>query len=491
MHLHKLAQSGITHLLVPAFFIVAVGGIGVYVLALSHAATGDTITSGIAGKCLDDWQSSSTNGNKADLYTCNKTGAQQWTETASHQLKNNNGACLDNWQAKNANRNPIKMYSCSTSTTKVDPAEVWEAYEGGFRNPATGKCLNDPGSSTTNGTELILYTCVSSEPKNQVWTVIAPASGGGGNGGGSTTAPTPTPTPTPTPPTTSSSSAKYAPPTGKAYLGWSGPVGNISAFDKAAGITTQPAIYNGYTAADGDMNPIISMASSTNEAPMISWNVTMSGGAITNGSEDSYLEKQAAEAKAYGKPIFIRLDWEMNGTWYSNYDNPSTTPAEYIASWQHIYNIFKTDAPNAAFVWCPNVGDPNGMPADDWYPGDSYVDWVALDAYPEFSNPATTVVTETDGMDDFATFAAAHNKPLMLAEWALGELGSDSAPDNSAVMDIVFGWANKYPDTVGALVYFDNVTQGTDFTLESHPNAAASFRSYTGSGSRYILTVNQ
>jgi hypothetical protein len=36
-------------------------------------------------------------------------------------------------------------------------------------NPATGKCLDDPASNTTNGTQLVLWTCNGGA--NQHWTL--------------------------------------------------------------------------------------------------------------------------------------------------------------------------------------------------------------------------------------------------------------------------------------------------------------------------------
>ncbi len=51
---------------------------------------------GIAGKCIDNLNSATTNNNSVGLYTCDKTGAQAWTVDATGSwpgtIVNSNGA---------------------------------------------------------------------------------------------------------------------------------------------------------------------------------------------------------------------------------------------------------------------------------------------------------------------------------------------------------------------------------------------------------------
>ena len=65
-----------------------------------------------------------------------------------------------------------------------------------------------------------------------------------------------------------------------------------------------------------------------------------------------------------------------------------------------------------------------GAGADAYYPGDAYVDWLALDAYnwvgcapgkPAAWRPLAQVA------GPFRSFGLAHGKPLMLAEWGSAE----------------------------------------------------------------------
>jgi hypothetical protein len=47
---------------------------------------------------------------------------------------------------------------------------VWQPYNGGYRNPASGRCLDVPGSSRADGTQLVLWDCNGGS--NQKWTIL-------------------------------------------------------------------------------------------------------------------------------------------------------------------------------------------------------------------------------------------------------------------------------------------------------------------------------
>ena len=121
------------------------------------------VTSGMAGKCLDDFAATSANGTKADLYSCNGTGAQRWT-TASNGTLQTNGKCLDVTGAATGNGALIELWDCNGGAN-----QIWHAQNGALVNPASGRCLDDPGFSTTDGTQLDLWDCNSGT--NQKWTM--------------------------------------------------------------------------------------------------------------------------------------------------------------------------------------------------------------------------------------------------------------------------------------------------------------------------------
>jgi Ricin-type beta-trefoil lectin domain/Beta-galactosidase len=127
---------------------------------------GGAVTSGLAGKCLDDFGNTGANGTKADLYDCNGGAAQNWTYTGGTLRAN--GACLDitGGTAATANGTLVQLWSCSGAAN-----QQWTAQNGTLVNPASGKCLDDPALSTVNGTQLDIWTCGGGA--NQQWKLPA------------------------------------------------------------------------------------------------------------------------------------------------------------------------------------------------------------------------------------------------------------------------------------------------------------------------------
>jgi Ricin-type beta-trefoil lectin domain len=121
------------------------------------------VTSGMSGKCLDDFGGSSANGAKADLWDCNGTGAQQWTVTGDTLQAN--GKCLDIiGSGSTANGSLVDLWTCNGGGN-----QQWVAKNGTLVNPASGRCLDDPAFSTTNGTQLDIWDCNGGV--NQNWTL--------------------------------------------------------------------------------------------------------------------------------------------------------------------------------------------------------------------------------------------------------------------------------------------------------------------------------
>ncbi|MHA6757528.1 glycoside hydrolase family 3 C-terminal domain-containing protein [Streptacidiphilus sp. PAMC 29251] len=131
---------------------------------------------GVGGLCLDLASDSNTDGAKVDVYTCNGTNGQEWTE-ASNSTVQAAGKCLDAKAAGTSVGTLVDLFTCNGTG-----AQVWQPQaNGALLNPASGTCLTDPNSSTTVGTQVILSTCASTA--NQSWTSPAATVGGSGSGG--------------------------------------------------------------------------------------------------------------------------------------------------------------------------------------------------------------------------------------------------------------------------------------------------------------------
>lgn len=113
---------------------------------------------------------------------------------------------------------------------------------------------------------------------------------------------------------------------------------------------------------------------------------------FVNGSKatlnaDDYYNTWAKEIKQYKKPIYLRLAHEMNGNWYPWGAANGNTPETYVAFWRHVHDIFEQNkVKNVKWVWCVN-NDPAST-IKSYYPGDNYVDVVAVDGY-NFGNTKT------------------------------------------------------------------------------------------------------
>jgi hypothetical protein len=167
----------------PSYFCTASAGYdgptGVGTLAsvvpLTSSGTSRTgeISSGIAGKCVDNYLGGTANYNKIDIYGCNGSVPQQWTVQADGTIRIQ-GKCLDNRGNVNANKNTVDLYDCIGS-----PAQQWRVrYPNALENPSTSKCLDDPNSTTTDTTQLDIYTCNQSAAQQWALPYATPTSTG-------------------------------------------------------------------------------------------------------------------------------------------------------------------------------------------------------------------------------------------------------------------------------------------------------------------------
>jgi mannan endo-1,4-beta-mannosidase len=207
--------------------------------------------------------------------------------------------------------------------------------------------------------------------------------------------------------------------------------------------------------------------------------------AVNNGSQDAWIAGRAEAIKALDFKVFLRPLWEMNGDWgmpwHGVANGGSSGPAKYVAAWRRIVGIFRQrGAGNAIWVWSPNC---DSQPNDPWnhfsayYPGDSFVDWVACDGYNRGTSQAwsswrswaSVFGTNWDGRP--SVYAAYPSKPFMVAETASCEQGGDKgAWISQARADIKASFPN-----LKAFVWFDEHKE-CDWRAESSAGALAAFR---------------
>jgi hypothetical protein len=218
--------------------------------------------------------------------------------------------------------------------------------------------------------------------------------------------------------------------------------------------------------------------------PMISWDPAEGGAgiplsAIADGRYDRYIKTAAAAAAGAGAPIFIRFAHEMNlpGSAFGP-GKDGNTPAEFVAAWRHVVSLFRAaGTTNVRWVWSPNTDCSGHCPFTAFYPGDRWVDWVALDGY----NYAAV-----DGIRWYSfkqIFGASYRilshltaKPMMVGETGSTELGGSKAA-------WIRGMGQSLATTfkhVRALVWFQRIKE-TDWRINSSPSSLAAFRAVVAS----------
>jgi hypothetical protein len=155
---------------------------------------------------------------------------------------------------------------------------------------------------------------------------------------------------------------------------------------------------------------------------------------IIAGSYDAAITTWATNIKNWGKPLFLRPWWEMNGSWFGwgSGGSGGLSASQYKAMFQRFWSVCDAaGADNISWVWCPNYILTSGAPVtllDSLYPGDGYVDWVGFDAY--------NVVPHYGSWVDFTTMcqltydtlqALAPSKPIIICEFGCGETGGSKA----------------------------------------------------------------
>jgi hypothetical protein len=326
---------------------------------------------------------------------------------------------------------------------------------------------------------------------------------------------------------------RYEPADGRIYSGVS-TRGVDAELDSFLSVSAQPsvAIHNRFNRR-GDpegFDVILADLKRRNLTGMISWSLfegnfyspSTPGGnhaSIARGDLDGYILQRAAEVRAYGAPLFLRLHWEMNHDFFAwavygedGRVREGNTHADFRASWRRAVILFRGGSraavnaalaaaglpglttgdasvpatPNVAWAWVPGSGE--GQPGDDvhaYWPGDDYVDWVGVDWYPQAAGDAGLLQARADapaGPNElyrrYSALAEAAGKPFMIGEW--GVFGQD----RPVWVGDMFAWLAERPMAKAAL-YFNIDADDRNSRLQDFPQSAAAYRAGIA-GSRWV-----
>jgi hypothetical protein len=292
----------------------------------------------------------------------------------------------------------------------------------------------------------------------------------GGGGGGSSSTPF-----TLTAPPVTTQTGLLVPAAGHAYFGaYVNPTGAFSEGtlnNIQASIGRKLAIDHHYLgwnqlAASGYSWSIEDADVAAGSIPLVNLNCGPYNSDIIAGTYDSQIIAIADNVKAFGHPMFFNYWWEMNdietsdnrtGCYDPVHDGTAAgvppgffSPANYIAAWRHIFNIFNAQGATNA-VWVFNFDGGGGQKPAQYYPGDAYVNWLGYDAY---ARTIGETFTETNDPAYARAIGINPTKPVMVCETGV------QATDNqlawlSGVNTIM---PTRYPN-IRAWLYWDSDAQ--------------------------------
>jgi mannan endo-1,4-beta-mannosidase len=225
--------------------------------------------------------------------------------------------------------------------------------------------------------------------------------------------------------------------------------------------------------------------------PMVTWEPFLCNAASTpadvevragNGEYDAYLNSWATRLKTFlsgadgtfgtadDRRVYIRLGHEMNGDWYPwGAVMGGNSPADYARMWQRVVGIFRAKgmtATHVQWVWTANNDDVGAFAAEQFYPGDSYVDWVAIDGY-NWGESQTWSNWETP--DEVYGNMTGRLRALTSKPLALTETGSTTSTLSGVSVAAKLQWTTDFFNYLAArdvrLVAWFNEDKETDWAI--------------------------
>ena len=253
---------------------------------------------------------------------------------------------------------------------------------------------------------------------------------------------------------------------------------------------TQTTFYNSTADICTNRGALVTMDMDTGSVPLRD---------IAAGKYDSYIAAWAKNVKAWGRPFFLRLDTEMNGTWeaYGPGGTNSNTPQDFINMWRHFHDVAVANgATNITWFWVPNVGTTTAgstYSLDQFYPGDAYVDWTGLDGYNQDATYTGFYSLFKPSYDMLLSIAPT--KPIGIGETSSHEYGGQKA---GWITDALTTQLPRNFPKIKMLLWFNwRIYENgvwKDWPIESSATAQAAFKagiasSYYTPGSSSIVNL--
>ena len=156
-------------------------------------------------------------------------------------------------------------------------------------------------------------------------------------------------------------------------------------------------------------------------------------------------------------PIFLQLFPEQRGNGYN--------PEDYIEFFRYAREVFRFLAPQVIFVFTINEGDV--LDFEQFYPGNEYVDWVAINMYKQVSHDGNPFSLGSMARLDAFYHTIKRYKPIMInigvSHFSTINHVYHPTEAGSAIFNFYENILRNYP-RVGAIVY-------TNINTIMHPSA--------------------
>jgi hypothetical protein len=199
---------------------------------------------------------------------------------------------------------------------------------------------------------------------------------------------------------------------------------------------------------------------------------------INRGLLDRYFSDFFIGAKTYPGRVIIRLFHESNGDWYpwsaANRHATVSGPTDWKRAWRRIVGMARqVEASNVKFMFCPNHIDLGKFRAEDYWPGQEWVDVIGVDGYNrKWSSAGRPQHTAEDIIGPmYHRLTSIHPT----AEFMVGEIGSAAHPQKAAWHEALY--RSTWFPRLTQIAFFHDRT-GANWRLDSDPDTLRINRQY-------------
>ncbi|UPT77108.1 glycoside hydrolase family 26 protein [Sulfurovum sp. XGS-02] len=161
---------------------------------------------------------------------------------------------------------------------------------------------------------------------------------------------------------------------------------------------------------------------------------------IIDGKFDKALSEWAMDAKKIGIPLLVEFGTEVNGDWFpwnGSYNgggikdiygdkNKADGPERFRDAYRHIIDLFRSHGVDN-ITWFFHV-NASSYPEEPWneirqyYPGDTYIDWIGISVY-GVQSKGETYYSFVEIMDTiYPIILKVSDKPIAILEWGMTEI---------------------------------------------------------------------